>query len=590
MNPPEFTSSRDVRAYLRKAFEGVEATSKDGSRGDRLRGFLEAVIGEMAAARGLGVARRAEEYGLSAAGIDWAAVDPTLPGDVYTDLMEGRHSAGQLLHAARAGGSGGGVDGGTLSPNRHRSSGVSTPPPASSRQLAKLPASCLTGEGGKASGFLSREASMLRVLDPAMGGGHFLLAAAEHLAGAGADSEKRWAVVGSLHGADRDPVAVMLARSALWLWAAHPGTGPDDLAGRLVQGDALLDDLWDAGSFDMVIGNPPYASVFTRAGDDPGEREAIRARYETAAGSYDLAVVFVEAAVKLLREGGRCGLVIPNKLLAADYARTLREWMGERAEVEVLAELAETGGFDAGVYPVVMVARKGTPSADGRLMVVKGAQTLERRQADLRGAPGSVWSPVVAHDFEEVRRLWEGDSIPLGDGAHISAGLTVSEAYALREAVIDAPPNLISGEFYPLITTGLIGRGRVTWGEGRGRFLKRTYRRPVVAESVLPVRRREQARGAKIIVAGLGREPRAFYDAGGMLASVGTLIITEADWPLPLLCNWLNSPEVARLYQVLFGGLALSGGYLRFGKRELALLPVPRALPDWGGVQPNLRL
>jgi hypothetical protein len=196
----------------------------------------------------------------------------------------------------------------------------------------------------------------------------------------------------------------------------------------------------------------------------------------------------------------------------------------------------------------------------------------------------------MAHDFEEVRRLWEGDSIPLGEAAHIAAGLTVGEAYGLRAAVIDAPPTLASGEFYPLITTGLIERGHVTWGERRAKFLKQTYRRPVIAGSMLPVRRREQARGSKILIAGLGREPRAVYDPGGMLASVGTLIITEADWPLPLLCHWLNSPGVARLYQVLFGGLALSGGYLRFGTRELALLPVPRVLPDWGNVQPIVRL
>ncbi len=568
-NPSDSTPSRDARTSLGRVFEALAADWADESRADVLGGFLESMIGQMAAARGLESVQGTRMVDLSAAGIDWAAADSTLPGDVYTDLMEGQRVQGSYYTPrALADRVVGWVMGASPSLISTRSSDDATSPPAPLR----------TGEGRKLEPKKTEDGP--RVLDLAMGGGHFLIAAADALAGPGSDSMGRWAVARSLHGTDRDPLAVLLARSALWLWAAHPGTEPDDLAETLLQGDALLDDLWPPASFDAVIGNPPYASVFTRAGDDPAERDAIHTRYPTAAGSYDLSVPFVEAALRLTREGGRCGLVIPNKLLAADYARTLREWMCERAEVEVLADYAESGAFEASVYPVVIIMRKGAPSADAPITVVRGTRSLTRKQADLRGAPGSVWSPVMAPDFEEVRRLWQGDAIPLGEKVNIAAGLTVDEAYTLRDSVIDAPPTLASGEFYPLITTGLIERGRVTWGQKRARFLKRSYRRPVIAGNALPFRRREQARGAKILLAGLGREPRAVYDPGGLLASVGTLIITEADWPLPLLCEWLNSPEVARLYQVLFGGLALSGGYLRFGKRELSLLPVPRSLAD----------
>jgi hypothetical protein len=56
---------------------------------------------------------------------------------------------------------------------------------------------------------------------------------------------------------------------------------------------------------------------------------------------------------------------------------------------------------------------------------------------------------------------------------------------------------------------------------------------------------------------------------------VSTTIIPGAAWPLGALGAVLNSEIVARLYRALFGGLALAGGYLRFGQRELALLPVP---------------
>src|SRR5574341_429360 len=56
---------------------------------------------------------------------------------------------------------------------------------------------------------------MVQIADLAMGSGHFLIAAADYIAGEGADSRTRWEALQGLHGADRDPVAVELARLVL---------------------------------------------------------------------------------------------------------------------------------------------------------------------------------------------------------------------------------------------------------------------------------------------------------------------------------------------------------------------------------------
>lgn len=93
----------------------------------------------------------------------------------------------------------------------------------------------------------------LAVVDPACGSGHFLLAAARRLAGhlarlrAGGTpgaAEYRHAlrdvVTHCIHGVDRNPMALELARMALWLEAYTPDRALGFLDHHLVCGDALL--------------------------------------------------------------------------------------------------------------------------------------------------------------------------------------------------------------------------------------------------------------------------------------------------------------------------------------------------------------
>jgi hypothetical protein len=302
-------------------------------------------------------------------------------------------------------------------------------------------------------------------------------------------------------------------------------------------------------------------------------------------------VPFVQRAVELVGEGGRVGLVLPNKLLAASYARALREWLGERVTVEVIADYSAARPFAADVYPVALVLRREAPHPAALLSVFRPASAdadpaLVRRgsQSDLRDIPGAGWSAALDPDWGALRACLP-HTVPLGQIAEISAGLTVAEAYDLRPFVFDAPPGALLVDAVQLVTSGLIRRHGTLWGRRTARFLKHSYRRPALMLHALPLRRRKQAAAHKIVVGGLGLRPAAFYDRSMAQASVATTVITCTAWPPGALCAVLNSAAVARLYRALFGGLALAGGYLRFGRRELALLPVP----DVAGDDPRVR-
>lgn len=578
MLSPRRASTTLFAALRDQVFPALRASSPAPDPVDALRLLLWIAARQMAAARHLPyeVAPPAASPALDAAAsqvesLPWQAADPCLLGDLYASLQDQRRASGRYFTPRPLADQ---VVRWVLAPHEDTLLSSFTSPPSHAA----------TREGEVAGG------DHISLLDPAMGSGHFLIAAARHIAGEGADASTRWAALHHLYGADSDPFAVELARTSLWLWAALPGTSPAGLADRLRCGDSLRADMWAdrPSGFDAVVGNPPYASVFTRARSEAGA--PLEGRFASASGSFDLAVPFVERSISLLREGGRCGLVLPNKLLAADYAGGLRRWLADRAVVEVIADLSAADVFDAEVYPVVCVFRREAPAPTDPIRIVRiesaqpDSRPSERRapalirigtQSDLRGAPGDVWSAAADPAFEALRSCWQGNVIPLGEVATLAAGLTVGEAYDLRDSVIEAPPNWMPGQFYQLTTTGLIRRYRSAWGQIRATYLKRTLRRPVIAGHALPPRRLAQSSQPKIVLAGMGREPRALVDRGLVQASVSTLVLTDPAWPLDALCALLNASLVARLYRVLFGGLALGGGYLRFGKRELARLPVP---------------
>ena len=127
----------------------------------------------------------------------------------------------------------------------------------------------------------------VRVLDPACGSGHFLLAAGRRIAGrlarlraggtAGAEEHRhalRDVARECLYGVDRNPMAVDIAEFALWLETVDPGKPLGYLRANLRCGDALL-GVFDLDALRLGIPNTAYKPL---AGDDKAACRALDAR------------------------------------------------------------------------------------------------------------------------------------------------------------------------------------------------------------------------------------------------------------------------------------------------------------------------
>ncbi len=181
-----------------------------------------------------------------------------------------------------------------------------------------------------------------------------------------------------IFGVDKDQQAVDVARLNLLLRALHsreklpmleniqhgdslrPETFTPSAFGTSPKSDEPQSDLGEAGwGFDVIIGNPPYV----RAENMPREERDyyMSGAFETAYGRFDIFILFLERAIKLLKEGGRLGFIIPYAGFTQNYALMLRKFILDNCVIETIVDLTNYKVFaDASVATCILVLRKET--------------------------------------------------------------------------------------------------------------------------------------------------------------------------------------------------------------------------------------
>jgi type I restriction enzyme M protein len=142
------------------------------------------------------------------------------------------------------------------------------------------------------------------VLDPACGTGGFLVEALEHLQPKVETTEQLRALHDDLRGIEKKPLPYLLGMMNLVL---H-GVGQPNL----VRGNSLarpITQISKRDKVDVILTNPPFG----------GEEEtSIQANFPADKQTAETAWLFLQLVVRQLKDGGRCGIVVPNGLLFGD--------------------------------------------------------------------------------------------------------------------------------------------------------------------------------------------------------------------------------------------------------------------------------
>jgi Eco57I restriction-modification methylase/TaqI-like C-terminal specificity domain len=332
--------------------------------------------------------------------------------------------------------------------------------------------------------------------------------------------------------------------------------------------------------FDAVIGNPPYINAVAMY---EGQGSSLMKPYynhvfSSASGSYDIYVLFIERANQVSRANGLSGLLIPNKVLSSEYAEEVRRLLISKAAIVSVLDYSAVRVFAASVYPVVVVSKKTPLGGMVRVWSAKTNRDVVVEQSAFAKAPSLLWGYLLT-DYSEIVSRALLRSEPLGMQANVLGAATVSEAYEIANHVHDLDGNLVPEFHAKFIVSGNVRPYASTWNSSPVQYLKTRYSKPIVDLREIPLKRRSQALTKKVIVSGMAKRPVAFYDEKAeYLSGKSTVILTGTNDSVDLntLCVLLNSKVSALIYLALYGGLAMAGGYLRFGSPQLAALPIPK--------------
>lgn len=411
-----------------------------------------------------------------------------------------------------------------------------------------------------------------RVIDPACGGGAFLIAVGDILVQRGMAPRDAMARLG---GIDVERGAVDATRAALARWGDGYGTTVADDA--ISCGDALRQG-W--GGADLVIGNPPFQSqLATATARDHSTAAALRDRFGAAAGGYvDSALIFLLAASAEVEPGGVIAMIQPWSALASSHGAAARLAIDRQAAM-VAAWVPDGQVFDAAVEVWAPVLVSDAPCGELLLEVGEGRRSLSRPTGGSWNAIAAVVAGVPEVTVEAAARV--------GDIADAVTGFR-DEYYAVVAALHESEDAAVGER--PVVTSGLVDPLSLRWGETPARIARRRWDRPAIgadslAGAAVHVERWARRQFApKVLVATQTRVIEAVADPVGHLLGLTPLValVPHAPDHAELLAVALSAPSMSALVAWRRAGSGQSRDAVRISAGDLDSLPLPGRLDVFG--------
>jgi hypothetical protein len=472
--------------------------------------------------------------------------------------------------------------------------------------------------------------------------------------------ERKRILLDNIHGVDIDHQAVEVTKLSLLLkvlegetteslsglWTlfrqrALPDLGHNILCGNSLIGTEIMESAaWEAMSegerrkinpfdferafprvfkqkgFDAVIGNPPYV----RMEEFKDLKSYLRETYQCHDERSDLYAYFMERGHRLVRPGGRFGMIVSNKFLRANYGKPLRSLLPELAKIESVADFAGLPVFQGATVRtlVYLASRDDTdstpihycppPSLERFKLIQTGNLKVDQNVTE-SGYPietaslqSSGWS-FARSDLSNLMRRLGDEHPPLSQytAGQICRGVVsgLTRAFVIDQETRDrlVRQNPEADEILkPLLNGRDIDRYRIDFAH---HYLIYTFhginirRYPAIEAHLRPFKKELEGRatdqewyelqqpqlryaplmdGHKIIFPDIATEPRFAFDNRGYYGTNTTYFIPRTD---PYLLGLLNS-RLAYFYfvQKCAGLEGKNETYLRFFGQYLENFPV----------------
>lgn len=191
-----------------------------------------------------------------------------------------------------------------------------------------------------------------KVLDPACGTGGFLICALEHLKKQVNNVEDRDVLQQSIQGVELKQLPHMLCTTNMILHDIEiPNIKHDNALSRPIRGISYSEKV------DVVLINPPFGGTI---------EDGILSNFPTSFRTKETADLFLVYVMQILKERGRCGLVLPDGFLFGEGIKTrIKEKLLEECNLHTIVRLPN-GVFSpyTGITTNLLFFEKGEPTKE----------------------------------------------------------------------------------------------------------------------------------------------------------------------------------------------------------------------------------
>lgn len=467
-----------------------------------------------------------------------------------------------------------------------------------------------------------KDLSSMRLLEPSCGTGAFIVPAARRLAKSARRHRRKPSDLGDCIAAfDIDHGHVETTRRAVEAALNEEDIGngaAKSLAERWVRQDDFLLAPIEPGSFDAVVGNPPYIRIEQLS---PDVQAVYRERYESLYDRADIYVAFIERALDLLAKDGTLSFICADRWTLNRYGAPLRRIITDSYRVKAYIDLHDTSPFESEViaYPSIFAITTGKT---GRVPVARLTNASPEECAAVSRALGGP-KPAKGAAVTEYPSWFSGEEPwVLSPPEHLKALRDLESRFEPLEAdgktkvrigvatgndaayIVGAETGIETDRLVPLVMRDDIDNGRLKNGH---RFVINTFdkdghvidleRYPNLRSHLeahgLDIKRRhvaqknpaswfrtidrvypELVRVPKLLIPDIAGSNEVALDKGRYHPHHNLYYVVSEVWDMEVLGGLLSS-KVA-LFFIWSYATKMRGSYLRFQAQYLRRIRVPR--------------
>ena len=222
--------------------------------------------------------------------------------------------------------------------------------------------------GGLLKGTIPADASKIKIVDPACGGGIFLLRTYQFLLdwyekhfGKLTLAQRQKILTDNIYGVDIDPLAVEITKYCLSMQCSEGKDFSFNLDANIRCGNSLIETevnwqsefthIFELGGFDIVIGNPPYGAKYPEEHKAYFKQKYLSARTSDIVqngtvigklkGSLDTFSLFIENGFNSLKTNGYLTFIVPLSVISSDSMTALHQILFENCKTIKVSSYAK---------------------------------------------------------------------------------------------------------------------------------------------------------------------------------------------------------------------------------------------------------